>query len=56
MHVNIFNILIVFGLIAGALVNTLFCGIFSVTSVWSLVIFEVLFTIPCGLMTLKYSN
>lgn len=55
-HIIIKNYYIVFGLIVGALVNTLFCGIFSVTSIWSLVIFEVLFTIPFGIMTLKYSN
>lgn len=54
-HVT-YQIIIVLGLILGALVNTIFTSIFSIHSVWSLVIFEILFTIPFGLMTLKYSN
>jgi len=43
-------------LILGALVNTIFSSIFDVQTVWSLVFFEVLFTIPFGLMTFKYAN
>lgn len=55
MHVKI-KINLVFGLILGALVNTIFASIFEVHSVWSLVFFEILFTIPFGLMTFKYAN
>lgn len=46
----------VFGFLVGALVNTLFSTIFNVYSIWSLVVFEILFTIPCGLLTFKYSD
>jgi hypothetical protein len=46
----------VFGFIAGALVNTIFSKMFNVYSVYSLVFFELLFTIPFGLLTFKYRN
>ena len=47
---------IVLGFILAVLVNTLFCKIFAVYSVWSLVFFIVVFTIPFGLLTFKYSE
>jgi hypothetical protein len=37
-------------------VNTIFVGIFGVYSVWSLIFFEVIFIIPFGLLTFKYSQ
>jgi len=46
---------LVFGFIVAAIVNSIFCKIFGVYSVWSLVFFEVVFTIPFGLLTFKYS-
>jgi hypothetical protein len=39
-----------------ALINTMFVQIFSVYSIWSLIIFEVIFTIPFGLLTFKYNK
>jgi hypothetical protein len=39
-----------------ALFNTVFAAISGVYSVWSLVFFEVIFTIPLGLLTFKYSE
>ena len=47
---------IVLGFIIGMLVNSLFCKIFNVYSVWSLVVFEIVFTIPFGLLSFKYTN
>lgn len=47
---------IVLGFIIGMLVNSLFCSIFDVYSVWSLVIFCIVFTIPFGLLTFKYQD
>jgi lysylphosphatidylglycerol synthetase-like protein (DUF2156 family) len=38
------------------LVNSLFCKIFNLYSVWSLVIFEIVFTIPFGLLSFRYTN
>ena len=46
----------VFGFIVAAIVNTLFCKIFGVYSIWSLIIFEVLFTLPLGILTFRYSQ
>lgn len=36
--------------------NTLFTSLFRMKTVWSLVFFEIVFTIPFGLLTFKYSN
>lgn len=49
-------ICLVFGFIAGALVNSIFCKLFNIYSVWSLVFFEVAFIIPFGLLTFKYAK
>lgn len=45
-----------FGLIVGILVNSIFSKIFDVYSVWSLVIFVILFGIPFGLLTFKFRD
>jgi hypothetical protein len=39
-----------------AMINSIFCKISGVYSVWSLVFFEVILTIPFGLLTFKYSE
>ena len=38
------------------LANTLFSQVFSVYSVWSLVFFIIVFTIPFGMLTFRYSE
>lgn len=38
------------------LVNSIFCSITNIYSVWSLVFFEIIFTIPFALLTFKYRN
>lgn len=45
-----------FGIILGLLVNSLFSKIFDVYSVWSLVVFVIIFAIPFGLLTFKYRD
>lgn len=54
-HVTI-TIIIGLGFIVGALVNSVFSKIFEIYSVWSLVIFDILFIIPFGLITFKYAD
>lgn len=39
-----------------AIVNSIFCKMFGVYSVWSLIFFEVVLIIPFGLLTFKYSE
>jgi len=46
----------VLGFVLAAIVNSIFCRIFGVYSVWSMVIFEILLTIPLGLLTFKHSD
>jgi hypothetical protein len=46
----------VLGFIIGMLANSLFCQIFGLYSVWSLVIFELVLTIPLGLLSFKYTD
>ena len=43
-------------MIAGVLINSIFMSLFDIYSVWSLVIFIVIFAVPLGLLTFKYSD
>jgi hypothetical protein len=52
----IFLYIIVFGFIMGILVSTMFSKIFDVYSVWVIIIFVLLFSIPLGLLTFKYHD
>jgi hypothetical protein len=47
---------LVLGFIVAAIVNSIFCKIIGIYSIWSLVFFEVAFIIPLGLLTFKYSK
>lgn len=47
---------LVLGLIIGVLMNSIFVSIFEVYSIWSLVIFIIIFAIPFGFLTFKYSD
>jgi hypothetical protein len=46
---------LVFGFILAAIVNSIFSKVFDIYSIWSLIVFEVVFTIPFGLLTFKYA-
>ena len=45
---------LVLGFVIGMLVNSIFCKMTDIYSVWSLVVFEILFTIPFGILAFKY--
>lgn len=51
-----FDVNIVLGFIIGMLVNSIFASIFNIYSVWSLVIFIIVFTIPLGLLSFKFRD
>ena len=38
------------------LVNSVYSKVFDIYSVWSLVVFEIMFTIPFGVLTFKYRD
>lgn len=46
----------VLGFVIGMLVNSIFCKMVNIYSVWSLVIFEILFTVPFAVLTFKYRD
>lgn len=47
---------LVLGFVIGMLVNSIFCKLTDIYSVWSMVVFIVLFTIPFGILAFKYSD
>ena len=38
------------------MVNSLFCKVFDVYSVWSLVVFEIIFTLGFGILTFRFRD
>ena len=48
--------ILVLGFILGMLVNSIFSSIFSIYSVWSLVIFIVIFALPLGVLAFWYQD
>lgn len=55
VNVSIFCIGAFLGFMLAVLINTLFSQLFSIYSVWSLVFFIIVLTIPLGMLTFRYS-
>lgn len=48
--------ILVLGFIIGILVSSMFSKIFDIYASWPIIIFVLLFSIPCGLLTFKYHD
>jgi hypothetical protein len=47
---------LVLGLIIGLLVSSIFSKVFDIYAEWTVILFVLLFSIPCGLLTFKYHD